>query len=135
MKRWLKQIILKLAERPYVQAAIADKADLSAFKGKPTPQILAGVSAIGLSYIICWPLISALGYLAYRTNNHWLLTVGGPVAYGMSHLVFILGMWLCGAKYSMIFLRWLTRVGMERALAWASESILPDSSERQIDPR
>jgi hypothetical protein len=45
--------------------------------------------------------------------------VGGPLTYGLSHLVFLLGMYLCGAVYSLIFLRWLTRVSMEKLLAWA----------------
>jgi hypothetical protein len=28
-------------------------------------------------------------------------------------------MYLSGAKYSVIFLRWLTKVSMEKLLAWA----------------
>jgi hypothetical protein len=48
-----------------------------------------------------------------------VVIVGGPLTYGLSHLVFLLGMYLCGAVYSLIFLRWLTRVSMEKLLAWA----------------
>ncbi|MBN2591427.1 MAG: hypothetical protein JXA96_16295 [Sedimentisphaerales bacterium] len=36
--------------------------------------------------------------------------------YGLSHLVFIIGMYLSGAKYSMIFLRWATRKAMQKLL-------------------
>jgi len=46
--------------------------------------------------------------------------VGGPLTYGLSHLVFLVGMYLSGATYSLIFLRWLTRVTMEKLLAWAN---------------
>jgi hypothetical protein len=41
-----------------------------------------------------------------------IAVVGGPLAYVLSHLVFLLGMYLAGARYSCIFLRWLTRVTM-----------------------
>jgi hypothetical protein len=103
----------------YVRAAILEQADLSAFKEKPTPVVLVGVFAIGFSFVIGWPAIAALGVLSLKLHNPWIVAVGGPLTYGLSHLVFLLGMYLSGAKYSLIFFRWLTRVSMERLLAWA----------------
>ena len=50
----------------------------------------------------------------------WVVGVGGPFAYGLSHLVFLLGMYLSGSFYALIFLRWFTRVAMEKLLAWAN---------------
>ncbi len=114
MTQWLKRNIDKIAQTSYVRSAIEEQADLSAFKRKPTPLVVAGVSAIGFSYIIGWPAVAALGILAIKLNNHWIATIGGPLTYGLSHLVFMLGMYLSGAEYSMIFLRWLTRVTIER---------------------
>ena len=55
-----------------------------------------------------------------RSRIGLLLVIGGPVLYGLSHLVFILGMYLAGAKYTKIFLRWATRVAVERWLRKAS---------------
>ena len=55
-------------------------------------------SAIALSYVISWPLIALLGIAAVHYGNAAILVVGGPVAYGLSHLVFMLGMYLAGAK-------------------------------------
>lgn len=110
--------IVKIAETRFVRTALEEQADLSAFKEKPTPLILTGVFAIVFSFIIGWPAVAALGYLSLKMHTPWIAAIGGPLTYGLSHLVFLLGMYLSGAVYSMIFLRWLTRVSMERLLAW-----------------
>lgn len=110
-------MVLKIVAMDYVRTAIEEQADLTAFKQKPTPVVLAGVFAIGFSYVIGWPAIAALGILSVKLHNPWIVAVGGPITYGLSHLVFILGMYLSGAKYSLIFFRWLTRVTMVKLLA------------------
>ena len=98
---------------------MAEQADLSAFKEKPSIRIILGLLAIMVSYIIGWPAVAALGLLSIQLHEPLVVIVGGPLTYGLSHLVFLLGMYLCGAVYSLIFLRWLTRVSMEKLLAWA----------------
>lgn len=115
----IRQSILKIAETGFVRSAIEEQADLSAFREKPTLTVLAGVFAIAFSYVIGWPAVAALGVPSVKFNNPWLVVVGGPVTYGLSHLVFLVGMYLSGATYSLIFLRWLTRIAMEKLLAWA----------------
>lgn len=117
MKNFYKAMVLKIGAMDYVRTAIEEQADLAAFKQKPTPVVLAGVFAIGFSYVIGWPAIAALGILSVKLHNPWIVAVGGPITYGLSHLVFILGMYLSGAKYSLIFFRWLTRVTMMKLLA------------------
>jgi hypothetical protein len=112
-------IIKRICETGYVRSALKDKADLSAFKEKPSIRTILGVSAIGFSYIIGWPAISALGALAVYLNRPWLIVIGGPLLYGSSHLVFLLGMYLAGANYTKIFLRWATRMAVEK---WMSKS-------------
>lgn len=107
-------IIDRIAKTAYVRSALDDKADLSAFRERPTVRIILGVSAILFSYIISWPAIGALGALSVYLNRPLLVAVGGPLLYGFSHLVFIFGMYLAGAKYSKIFLRWATRIAVER---------------------
>jgi len=109
-------VIKRIAETAYVRQAIADKADLSEFRKKPTIRILAGVTAIALSYIICWPAIGVLGTLSVYYGKPLLLAVGGPFLYGLSHLVFLAGMYFAGEKYTKIFLRWATRVAIEKLL-------------------
>jgi len=121
MTQMIRQSIIKFGATDYVRSAIADQADLSAFKEKPTPVVLAGVFAISFSFVIGWPAVAALGILAVKLHNPWIAAVGGPLTYGLSHLVFMLGMYLSGAIYSLIFLRWLTRISMEKLLIWAKQ--------------
>lgn len=112
----IKKIVLQLSRIRFVQSAIVDRADLSAFRQRPDLRVISGVSAIALSYVIGWPLISLLGIAAAYYGNAVIVAVGGPVAYGLSHLVFMLGMYLAGAKYSHVFMRWAVARGMIRLL-------------------
>jgi hypothetical protein len=113
----IRKSILKIAQSPFVRAAIEEQADLSAFKEKPTAMVLAGVAAIGISFLIGWPAVAALSFLSVKLHEPWIAVLGCPLTYGLSHLVFLLGMYLSGAVYSLIFLRWLTRVSMVKLLA------------------
>ena len=110
--RWMQSLVARLAARPYVRAAIAEEADLAAFRERPTVRVITGVGLILFSYLVAWPLITFLGAASLYLKAPLIVAIGGPVAYGLSHLIFILGMWLSGAKYTAIFLRWATRVAV-----------------------
>lgn len=107
-------IINKIAETRYVRSAIEDKADLSALKKKPSMRVVFGISVIAFSYIIGWPAVGALGLLSIYLEKPLIVAIGGPITYGLSHLVFLLGMYLAGADYTRTFLRWATRVTIEK---------------------
>ncbi len=111
---FIARVVDRIADTPYARKAVEEKADLSAFKGKPSFRVLSGVFLIGFSYVIGWPAISALTALSVYFGEPLLALVGGPVMYGLSHLVFMAGMVLSGAKYSAIFLRWATRMLVEK---------------------
>jgi hypothetical protein len=111
--QWL---VARIAATRFVRQALADNADLSAFKGKPSLKVTLGIAAIVVSYIIGWPAVALLGALAAYYERAAIVVVGGPLIYGLSHLVFLLGMYLAGARYTWIFLRWLTRVTMLKLL-------------------
>lgn len=130
LKQLCKTLIVRCAAIPFVQAAIRERADLSAFRQKPSPLVLAGVFAIGISFVLGWPAVAALGILSLKLQTPWIFVVGGPLTYGFSHLVFLLGMYLSGAVYSLIFCRWLTRVTMERCLAWVAPEQRVDTTCR-----
>ncbi|HEY1922908.1 MAG TPA: hypothetical protein VGG44_09190 [Tepidisphaeraceae bacterium] len=112
------KIGLRLARVGFVRSAIDDRADLSAFKGRPTFRILFGVFLIGFSFLACWPAISLLAGISVHLRMPLLAVIGGPILYGMSHLYFLAGMALSGAEYSRIFLRWAARVGVEKLLSF-----------------
>jgi hypothetical protein len=127
MRRLAVRIILYFAATDFVRSAIDERANLDAFKEKPTLTVLVGVFAIVISFPLGWPSVAALGILSIKLQTPWIVVVGGPLIYGFSHLVFLFGMYLSGAVYSLLFCRWLTRVVMERALAWTS-------SDKVVDP-
>ena len=116
MNRFTQKILKKAAAARFVKKAIADKADLSPFKERPSPRAMVGIAAIGISYIIGWPAVALLGVISIHLEKPMIAIIGGPLTYGLSHLVFILGMYLAGADYTRIFLRWATRKTMEKLM-------------------
>lgn len=112
----IKRLANRISKTNYVQSAIEDQADLEAFRQKPTKRIVVGLIIIGISYIIGWPAVGALGMLSIYMEKPLILAVGGPAVYGLSHLVFILGAYLAGADYAKAIFRWATRVGIEKLM-------------------
>lgn len=112
----ITRLVKKIAATEFVHSAIEEQADLSAFKKKPGLKIILGITAIGVSYIIGWPAVGLLGALSVTMNQPLIVLIGGPLVYGLSHLVFLAGMVLAGAEYSWIFLRWATRIAVEKLL-------------------
>jgi hypothetical protein len=131
MNRFNRKILEKVAATRFVQKAIADKADLSPFKERPSPRAMAGIVAIGISYIIGWPAVALLGVVSIHLEKPMIVIVGGPLTYGLSHLVFILGMYLAGADYTRIFFRWATRKTMEKLMGNLDE----DSKRKNGKPK
>lgn len=119
MKEMYKKIILKIANTSFVRTAIEEQADLSTFKEKPSLAVITGIVLIVISSLLGWPAVAVAGIIAVKLNEPLIAVIGGPLVYGFSHLVFLLGMYFSGAKYSLIFSRWLVRVIMEKLLAWA----------------
>ncbi|MFH1627955.1 MAG: hypothetical protein ABIE47_04445 [Pseudomonadota bacterium] len=116
MNQITANILKKVAKTHFVRTAMEEHADLSAFRQRPTVRIIVGISAIGVSYIIGWPAVGLLGAISIHLGEPLIVAIGGPMTYGLSHLVFIVGMYLAGAEYARIFLRWATRVAMERLI-------------------
>jgi hypothetical protein len=99
----------RLGRMRFVREAMQEKADLSALRVRPTPRVRAGLVLIGISYIIGWPAVGLLALIAYHTAEPLVIAVGGPVIYGLSHAVFMVGSWLAGASYAAALIRWVTR--------------------------
>ncbi len=124
-----RQAIIKAGQKDFVRRAIAEDADLSAFKEKPSFPVISGILLICLSFALGWPAVAALGVLALQLDEPMIAVFGGPLTYGLSHLVFLAGMYLSGGEYTLIFLRWLTRVIMERLLEWCLDPSLQQIRE------
>ena len=120
MKKMYKNSLLKIASTRFVSSAIAEEADLSAFKEKPSLAVITGVVLIIIASLLGWPAVALFGVIAVKLEEPLIVVIGGPLVYGFSHLVFLLGMYFSGAEYSIIFARWLVRIIMEKLLFWAN---------------
>lgn len=116
MNRIKMKILNRIAETEYVRSAIEEEADLSAFKERPTFRIYVGLGVMAFSYIIGWPAVGALGALAIYLKEPLVAVIGGPVIYGLSHLTFLLGAYLAGARYTKVFFRWAARKAVQKLM-------------------
>lgn len=111
----------KLVGTKFGTKAVLEKADLSALKKRPSFKVIIGIILMGISYVIGWPAISALGVVAYTYELPLLFIAGGPTLYVISHVVFLVGLYLAGANYVKVFLKWAVRREIERYGIYNSE--------------
>jgi hypothetical protein len=107
----MERIKRRLAEKARTKLATRDRVDLSIFKNRPSTRLLVGLSMMGLSYVTCWPVITVLGALAFKLGEPLVFSIGAPVAYIFSHLLFIAGTLVAGSEgvmYSRVFIDWFT---------------------------
>lgn len=110
-----RKIVQRLANIPYVRAALAEEIDLKALRIKqPTPRMMTGIILIGLSYILGWPAVATFGLMAVYFEEPLLAAIGGPAIYGFSYLVFFAGAWLAGADYAKLLMKYLTKLLFRR---------------------
>lgn len=101
----------------FARDAIADRADLSPFKEKPSARLIIGLIILALSFTLGWPLITACSIVSIWMGNPYIIIIGGPMIYGFSFLLWTLSMYLTGHdsyKYGRIFLRWAARRLVEK---------------------
>ena len=112
----VKKTARYLAAKNYCRKAIIEHAELNSLKEKPTPTVGIGIALIAFSYIIGMPAVIFLGALAIMLKEPLIGVVGIPLVYGISTLIFIIGMKMAGKKYIVVFLSWLTRIILEKIL-------------------
>ena len=108
------RIIDRLSRTRFVREAIAERTTLSSLRVKPTPRVWTGLGLIGLSYAIGWPAVGLLALISYHMREPLIVAIGGPLVYGLSHLVFMAGFYLAGSRYAPVFFRWATWRAMEK---------------------
>ncbi|MEI7671475.1 MAG: hypothetical protein WCK00_05125, partial [Deltaproteobacteria bacterium] len=59
-----RKIAQYLSGKKYIIAILDHPTDLSEFKERPTARLITGLILMGLSYVIGWPAVAALGVLA-----------------------------------------------------------------------
>ena len=97
----IRKIAGILAETKSVREILEHPADLSEFRGRPTPQLTAGLILMGFSYVLGWPAVAALSILAVYWREPLIAIIGCPATYGLSCVVFLIGAWLARAPHYM----------------------------------
>ena len=112
----IKKIANRVAKTEFASKAINNGAGLSAFKEIPSARISSGIVLIAISYIIGWPAIGLCGTLSFYWHEPLIIIIGGPLLYILAHAVLFAGVYLAGSKYTKVFLRWATRVTLEKLM-------------------
>lgn len=112
----VRKVARKIAKTKFASKAINEKAGLNTFKEKPSTRIFFGIFLMAMSYIIGWPMIGFLGVLSLYWSEPLIIIIGGPLLFGLAHLAFLAGLYLAGGKYIMPFIRWATRVTLEKLM-------------------
>lgn len=110
----VKAIARGIAQTKFARKAIDERADLGSLAEGLTARNYAGIVLMGCSYVLGWPAVVFIGGVSLYLHEPLMLLIGAPVFLVTAHLVFVLGMYLAGGKYFMIFLRWATRIALER---------------------
>jgi peptidoglycan-N-acetylglucosamine deacetylase len=116
-RRVLRPFASSLAASSYVQRALQEPVPRDLLRARPSPRFLFGLGLMLFSYVLGWPMVGLFSVLAGYFKAPALLMVG-PVLYGFSHLVFLLGMFLTGRDcftYSDALVSWCLHRVVEKA--------------------
>ena len=112
----IRKIAERLAKTKYVREAMEDPTELKDIRRERSARMIFGLVLVGFSYIIGWPAVAALGVLAVYFREPLIVVIGGPLIYGLSHVVFLVGAWLAGAQHARILMRYATKVLFKKIL-------------------
>src|SRR4030067_3854069 len=100
----IRKTAQRIAKTEFASKAINENADLNAFKEKPSARLCLGMFLMGISYIIGWPAIGLFAGLSLYWHQPLIIVIGGPLLFGLAHLVFLAGMYLAGGNILWYFL-------------------------------
>jgi hypothetical protein len=104
-----RRLAMFLARTGYGEKVLAQEADLSALRRKPSFSLYMGLALIALSYIVGGPAIVLGGYMAVMGAGSWIMAAAAVAVFILVHLVFAAGAWLAGANYAAVLLHWVVR--------------------------
>jgi peptidoglycan/xylan/chitin deacetylase (PgdA/CDA1 family) len=116
--RFWQFLARRLASSAYVRSALEKEVTLDALKSSPSPKFFFGVGLVLFSYVLGWPMVGLSSVLSVYFQAPVLLVLG-PVFYGFSHLVWLLGMYLAGRdcmRYTDVILKWSLRKALGKVL-------------------
>ena len=112
----VKKTALYIARKEFCRKAIAEHANLSIFKKKPSFRVIIGLVLLTFSYAIGLPAAIVLSIIVASHGNAIIAAVAAPLLYGISWLIFLVGVYLAGPEYGRALSRWAARVILEKIL-------------------
>lgn len=94
-----RKVAQYLSRRKWVIKVLENPVNLGEFRQRPTPRLISGLILMGLSFILGWPSVAALGFLAAYLKEPLIAFIGCPAVYVFSHIVFIVGAWVSRAPH------------------------------------
>ena len=119
IKKLVQNCRKSLAQKPFIQRILQEELDLRCLKRKPTAREQFGIVLVLFSYVIGWPAVAFFGFLALYLKQPLVLIIGGPLIYGISHVVFLVGMYIAGKDYTKLFMKWSIKKACEKLSAGA----------------
>jgi hypothetical protein len=112
----VKKAAFYLARKEFCKNAIHECVDFSVFKEKHTLPVIVGLFLIVFSSLMVIPSFVAVGLIAAKLKKPMVGVIGIPLAYGISWLLLMLGIYLTGSDYAKALGKWFTRVVLEKIL-------------------
>lgn len=109
-----RYLATQLLKTDFVNCAVKENSDLRIFRQRPSGKMLVGLICIALSYILCWPVISALSVFAVYVREPLWVVIGGPAIWLVSHFLCMFGLYLSGVNHTKAFLKWAVRIFVEK---------------------
>jgi len=120
----IKKTALYFVRKEFCRDAIRERADLSIFEKKLTATVIIGLILIAFSNLIGLPAVFIMGAIAAFLEKPMIAVIGMPLIYGISWLLFMLGVYLAGPKYGKAISRWAVRVVLEKILGAKAKTIV-----------
>ncbi len=110
----LSSMARRLARTKFGQKALSQPDGPGILKQKPSTRVYAGLALMALSYLTGLPALAFLSYLSVKMSKPIIIAVGGPVVFGLVHIMFAAGVYLAGKNYAMEVLLWATKRFLEK---------------------
>jgi len=111
------------ARKEFCRNAINACVDLSVLKEKHTVPVILGIFFLVFSYVMVIPSFFIVGFVAAWLKKPVIGVIGIPLAYGISWLFTMLGLYLTGPEYAKALGQWLVRVVLEKILGDEAKKI------------
>lgn len=112
----IKKAALHFARKEFCRNAINERADLAVLRQQHTLPEKIGIFLIVFSFIMVIPSFFIVGLIAADLKKPMVGIVGIPLAYGISWLILVIGMYLTGPRYAKALGRRITKLVLEKII-------------------